>query len=280
MNILRLIKISRSRFWIYVLGTFLVGMIAAGDPRILNTQTLFILGILFLFFSFPANLMIYGINDIFDYETDKFNEKKENYEALVTPVEQSILIRKIALWFLPFTLVIFWLPTSAIIAFIIFIFTGIYYSAKPIRAKTSPPLDIIFSSIIYISPAVIGFFAAGNTNISWIGVVGGLLWAMAMQTYSAVPDIYADEQGGVKTLATFLGRTRSLIFCLIAYTLATVIGYLLLGWIPLLLGIIYLAMVVTAIVRPEKTFLIYKKFPLVNTVFGMILFFLLLSKFL
>lgn len=280
MNNKRLMNISRPRFWIYVLGTFMVGAIAAGDPRLLDLETLIILGVLFWFFTYPANLMIYGVNDIYDYDTDKHNPKKIKYEELVEPKDQRALWWNIILWVVPFFSVLFWLNWQASLAFLIFNIASVYYSATPIRAKANPPLDIIFSSVIYISPAVVGFFATGSTHISWLGVAGGLLWAMAMQTYSAVPDIEADTKGGVQTLATVFGQRGALWFCLFAYAMATVIGFVLLGWIPLVLGLIYLAMVIIAMIKPEKTFLIYKKFPLVNAAFGMILFFLLVASFL
>lgn len=280
MKIKRLINISRPRFWIYVLGTFMVGVIAAGDPRLLDLETLIILCVLFCFFSYPANLMIYGVNDIYDYETDKHNPKKNEYEELVEPKDQKKLWWNIALWVVPFFVILFWLNWQTSAVFLIFNFTSIYYSAIPIRAKANPPLDIIFSSIIYISPAVVGFFATGNMNISWLGVIGGLLWAMAMQTYSAVPDITADTKGGIRTLATVLGQNKALWFCFVAYLSATMIGYFHLGIIPILLGFVYLGMVFYTIINPVQSFWLYKKFPLVNTAFGMILFFLLVAKFL
>lgn len=280
MNIKRFINISRPRFWIYVLGPFMLGIIAVGDPRALGIETIMLLGVLFIFFTYPANLMIYGINDIYDYETDKHNPKKIEYEELVDPSDQKKLWRNIILWTLPFFVVLFYLPWEASAALLLFNLSGIYYSAKPIRAKAKPPLDIIFSSIIYISPAVVGFFATGTTAISWLGVIAGLLWAAGMQTYSAIPDIEADTKGKVKTLATVLGRNKALLFCFTAYAGSTVIGFILLGWIPIFLGLVYLAMIILTKVRPEMTFFIYKKFPLVNTAFGMILFFLLVADFL
>ncbi|MCI5051378.1 MAG: prenyltransferase [Candidatus Pacebacteria bacterium] len=276
----RLINISRPRFWIYVLGTFMVGVVAAGDPRLLSTEMLIVLGILFLYFTYPANILIYGINDIFDYETDKHNLKKLEYEELVTPDKHRYLARHIMVWTFLAAAINFFIPSYAAVALTIFLLASVYYSASPVRAKANPPLDIIFSSVIYISPAVVGFFATGNTDISWLGVVGGLLWASAMQTYSAVPDIEADTKGGVKTLATVLGEKGALWFCFFAYLSAAIIGYLHLGVIPLFLGLVYLGMVLYAIIKPEKSFWIYKKFPLVNTAFGMVLFFLLVAKFL
>lgn len=280
MKIKQIYNISRPRFWIYTLGTYMLGVIAAGDPRLLNLETLILLCVFFIFFTFPANLLIYGVNDIYDYETDKYNPKKNGYEELVTPEKQIKLWRIISFTLLPFLPIFYFLKFNTSLALLIFIFAGIYYSAKPIRAKTRPPLDIFFSSIIYISPAVIGFFATGNQNISWVGITGGLLWASAMQTYSAVPDIEADKKGSVQTLATKLGQNLALWFCFFAYMGAAIIGYLYLGIIPVFLGLVYLGMVIYAIRQPKKSFLVYKKFPLINAIFGMILFFLLATNFL
>ena len=36
-----------------------------------------------VYFLIPANILIYGINDIFDYDTDKLNPKKGTYEAFI-----------------------------------------------------------------------------------------------------------------------------------------------------------------------------------------------------
>ena len=280
MNIKKLINISRPRFWIYVLGTFLVGVVAAGDPRLYDIHTVTILVGLFFFFTFPANILIYGVNDIYDYETDKHNPKKIEYEELVTPQERPLLLRVIGLFVIPFVLLSVWLPVYAHSMLGMFILTGMYYSAHPVRAKIHPPLDILFSSIIYISPAVIGFFATGNTAISWLAVLGGLLWAMAMQTYSAIPDITADTTAGIKTLATVLGQKGAAWFCVIAYVLATVIGYICIGWVVIPLGLVYVSMVMYSILYPQTSFKVYKKFPLINTVFGCILFWVLVSRFL
>ena len=191
-----------------------------------------------------------------------------------------VLWKYIIAWCAPFVLLLLGLHSYSVLALMLFIFVSVFYSATPIRGKSNPPLDIMFSSLIYISPAVVGFFVTGNTSISWLGVFGGLLWASAMQTYSAVPDIEADQKGGVKTLATALGQKGALWFSFIAYGLATYIGYLHLGFIPVVLGIVYLAMVLYTIINPNKSFWVYKKFPLVNTAFGMILFFLLVAQFL
>ncbi len=101
MKFIDLIKISRPRFWIYELGTFFIGyLLAAKSLSDFYNNIDFI--IFFIYFLFPANLLIYGINDIFDYETDKINPKKINYEKLLTPDKHKIVYIYILSFNLPF----------------------------------------------------------------------------------------------------------------------------------------------------------------------------------
>lgn len=259
----------------YVLGTFLVGMIAAGNPFQYESSTSILLLALALFFSLPANLLIYGVNDIYDYETDKLNDKKVGYEKFLPPENHKRLWLIIALLSLPFIPLVFLLNTPALFALSIFIFMGLFYSADPIRAKSKPPLDVVFSSIIYISPAVIGYFATGNSNLEWLAVTGGILWAFGMQTYSAIPDIKADKLAGVKTLATELGERKALWFCLAAYSMSSIIGYFYVGTIALVFGLIYSAIVLLSLANSSKLFNYYTYFPLINIIGGAVLFFYL-----
>lgn len=104
------------------------------------------------YFLVPANIWIYGINDIYDYETDKLNPKKQGYEALVEPKEHKKLWTRILATSLPF---LFVLPLSitTYISFLLFLFFSAQYSATPIRAKGRPVLDSLFSAGHYIATA-------------------------------------------------------------------------------------------------------------------------------
>jgi 4-hydroxybenzoate polyprenyltransferase len=96
---------------------------------------------------------------------------------------------------------------------------------------------------------------------------------MAMQTYSAVPDIEADKKAGVSTLATKLGRVPALYFCLISYLIAAFIGSMYVGFLSIALGIVYGVIVLFTIRKPEKLFTYYTYFPLINSASGALLFF-------
>jgi len=148
LNIKELLSISRPRFWMYVLGTFLVGMISSGNPFNYDTETTILLVVFSIFFSFPANLLIYGVNDIYDYETDILNDKKSNYEKILSPAKHKKLWMIICLLTLPFIAFLFFVSTYTLCAIVVFIFMGLFYSAPPIRAKSKPPLDIIIFLLI------------------------------------------------------------------------------------------------------------------------------------
>ncbi len=78
MKLSRVLRISRPRFWIYELGPYMIGVLGAiltsqQSRETINLWRVFLFGFYFLI---PANIWIYGINDIYDYETDKLNPKK------------------------------------------------------------------------------------------------------------------------------------------------------------------------------------------------------------
>src|SRR5215203_1505144 len=128
-----IVRISRPRFWLYLFGTYLVGLAAGASS---TSDFLRLDSILFgLYFLLPANLLIYGINDIFDFETDRLNPKKAEYEMLVRPESH----RRLAMWTivlnLPFLVAAFFVARSALMPLAIFLILSIFYSAPPIRAK-------------------------------------------------------------------------------------------------------------------------------------------------
>jgi 4-hydroxybenzoate polyprenyltransferase len=278
LTLKEVILLSRPRFWMYVLGTFLVGVISSGNIFLYDATTSLLLIAFGIFFSLPANVFIYGVNDIYDYQTDIHNDKKVKYESVLKLEKHRSLWIIIGMLLIPFFPLFFIVNVSTKLALLLFFFTGLFYSASPIRAKSKPPLDVLFSAIIYVSPALVGFFITGNTNIQWLAVIGGLIWAFGMQTYSAIPDIEADRKSGVNTLATMLDEKKALWFCLIAYAISASIGYYYVGFISIGFGIVYIAMVLLSMNNISKLFKYYTYFPIINVVSGAILFFYMFFK--
>ena len=269
MHMIRwLIKISRPRFWVYITGPFLIGVVAASPVQ--SWPLIILLGV---YFTFPANLLIYGINDIFDYETDKHNPKKVAYETLVKPKEQKQLWRWIAITNAPFLLLLPLLGNNGRWAVAGFLFFGIFYSMPPIRAKVRPLLDSIFN-VLYIFPGIVGYAVVSKTLPSLYLCLAAAFWCMAMHAYSAVPDIGADRKAKIDTIATKLGKTGTLLFCLACYGLAAGLTISVLGQFSIAAGLLYgFMMIITVRARNANSVMqLYSLFPYINMGVGMALF--------
>ncbi len=273
------LKVSRPRFWIYVFGPYIVGLVAGAVTK---GQFYDIRLLLFgLYFLFPANLLIYGVNDIFDYETDKLNEKKSEYETLVTPDKWHGLWLVIAILNLPFVVVAALTAKLAIFAFALFLFLSVYYSAPPVRAKARPLIDSLFN-ILYLMPGIFAFQMISGINPPWSLVVAGGLWTAAMHAFSAIPDIEADRKAGLSTIATTLGPTGTHLFCLVAYVASSALTYPYLSYMSVALGVIYAAMMIFSKSKSgrEGVFGVYRFFPWVNAACGFAIFwYIAISKF-
>ncbi|NNE98825.1 MAG: prenyltransferase [Pyrinomonadaceae bacterium] len=279
-EIRQIIKISRPRFWIYIFGPYIVGLAAAAS----NQSDLYSwkVAIFALFFLIPANLLIYGVNDIFDYETDKINRKKIEYETLVTPEAAKRLSVIIFLFNIPFIAASYLLVSGASVPLLCFYFFSIFYSTPPIRAKTKPLIDSLFN-VLYIFPGIFAFKMVSGSYPSPLIFAAAGLWTMAMHAYSAIPDIEADKAAGISTIATKLGSTATHIFCALLYVGSAILAYKYLGHISILFALVYSTMLLISLrfSRFNAVFKIYRYFPYINAVIGFILFwYIAFEKFL
>ncbi|MDG5818480.1 prenyltransferase [Natronococcus sp. A-GB7] len=203
-----LLVLSRPRFWLYLAGPVLVG-VAYGASSV---EELFGAGAvaLFAYFLVPANVFLYGVNDIFDRDVDAANPKKEEREVRYRgqrTVPPAVALTG-GLGLALFALV----PRAAWPWIAGFLVLGAAYSAPPPRFKTTPLLDSV-SNGLYIMPGAAAYAAVAGSQPPVLAVLGGWLWAMGMHTFSAIPDIEPDRETGIRTTATVLGEKRTYAYC-------------------------------------------------------------------
>lgn len=207
-----LIKLSRPRFWFYLAGPIVVAVAyAASNPSELITITT--VG-MFLYFLAPANIYLYGINDLFDADIDEENPKKEEKEVRYRGqgfVPIVVIASGLAI-FLLFPLV----DRAAWPWLLAYLILATEYSAPPFRFKTSPFFDSI-SNGLYILPGAAAYVTVAGSQPPIAAVIGAWLWAMAMHTFSAIPDIEPDRRAGIETTATRLGEERTFAYCVIVW---------------------------------------------------------------
>lgn len=211
-----ILKLSRPRFWLYLAGPVILGVILGSESleQVYRIENI----LLFLYFLLPANIMLYGINDYFDRDIDEQNPKKEDKEEKYRDnrITDAVIGLSTALS-IPVTLML--LPTEAFPAMIAFLVLSGAYSAPPLRFKARPFFDS-FSNGLYILPFVVAYSSLTQSFPPLVLVAGGWAWTMAMHTFSAIPDIKPDRKAGIETTATFLGRKKTYLYCFILWTVS------------------------------------------------------------
>lgn len=262
-DLIYLLKLSRPRFWFYLAGPALLGIIY-GSTELLDN--LFLKTALFLYFLIPANIFLYGVNDYFDRRIDTKNPKKQGKEVKYT---KNIFVNTLVVSSGLLGLLIVYLigDIFASVIMVLFLFLSVFYSAPPLRFKTKVFLDSL-SNILYILPGLIVFIALSDFESLPLTVVfSGFTWSMAMHTFSAVPDIKPDVKAGITTTATYLGIKNTLIYCFVLWILSAGLLSLYSYYAGLLMSI-YPGLLLFYVVRNISIRKAYWWYPYINSFTG------------
>ena len=202
-----------------------------------------------LFFLVPYNLAMYGINDVFDYESDLRNPRKGGVEgAVLAPAFHRPTLLAAAITNVPFLVVLVLLggPASWLVL-LISVFAVVAYSAPVLRFKERPVLDSITSSTHFVSPAVYALALAGVAPDARtvLLLAAFFCWGMASHAFGAVQDVPSDREAGIGSVATVLGARVTVLLAAALYLAAGVFAACS-GWPTALAGLLalpYLAMV-------------------------------------
>ena len=214
--ILRLLYISRPVLWINTVGPATVGMWLAGDLWSWGALPII------LWLTLPFNLLIYGVNDVFDQETDAQNPRKGTLEgARIENSEVRPIALGVALSNVPFLVYFaFFVPPSAVAWMLLYALLFVGYSVPPARFKARPYLDSL-SNAAYAFPLVFVPLALGKWPV-WPAAVGLMAWSAAKHTFDAVQDVNEDRKVGITTTAVRLGPGGVVLWSGTFWTLATV----------------------------------------------------------
>ena len=257
------LRLSRPRFWLYLAGPVVVGVAYAATRPAELFDPLAVA--LFLYFLLPANVYLYGINDVFDADVDAENPQKDDREVRYRGdrLVPGLVVVCAALGVAFLALV----PLYAAVAMGAFLALAVGYSAPPFRFKTTPIIDSA-SNGLYVLPGVVAYTGVAGTAPPVAAVAGGWLWAMGMHTFSAIPDIEPDRRAGIRTTATLLGERRTYAYCTGCWLAAAGVFGLVHPFFAVVLGTypLFVAGIVAADVDVDRA---YWWFPAINTVAGM-----------
>nr|WP_221276988.1 UbiA family prenyltransferase [Deinobacterium chartae] len=213
---MRLLWISRPALWINTVGVAVVGLWLTG--RLWSWDPAFLVTLLWL--TLPFNLLIYGLNDVFDQAEDARNPRKGGLQgARIRADEVPGILWGVALLNLPFVAFAAWrLEAGALLWMALTAGLFVAYSWPPLRFKARPFWDSL-SNVAYALP--LGLIPAlfGETPNGW-ALAGLMAWSVAKHAFDAVQDISADHRAGTRTIAVVLGPRGTALWCLGWFALA------------------------------------------------------------
>lgn len=206
---------SRPLSWVNTAFPFAAGYLFFAQ----SVDPLLIIGT--LFFLIPYNLLMYGINDVYDYESDMRNPRKGGVEgAVVAKKYHRLLLSWSYILPMPFVIALAILAPQSLLVLLGCLFFVIAYSAKGLRFKEIPFLDSITSSLHFVGPLLFALSCVGWPQQAWPIVIAFFFWGIASQSFGAIQDIIADREAGLKSIATVLGARKTLYFALANYLIA------------------------------------------------------------
>src|SRR5690606_32465117 len=197
---------SRPFSWINTAYPFAAGYLVATGGRV---DVALVVGT--LYFLVPYNLLMYGVNDVFDYASDLRNPRKGGIEgALADPATARVTHRRIlracVATNVPFLVALLLLgdPLAGVVLALV-VLGVVAYSAPRLRFKERPFLDSFTSAMHFAGPllyALVLVDADLAARSVWPVLVGFVLWGMASHAFGAVQDVRADREGGIASVAT------------------------------------------------------------------------------
>jgi 4-hydroxybenzoate polyprenyltransferase len=174
-------------------------------------------------------IVIFGVNDVYDYESDKHNPRKQGSSLQGQVLEPIYHVRTLKAAKISTAIIIlsslypFWVMDHFITALripafaLIILLLSWQYSSLPLRLKERPMLDSLANGAGVWLVWACGF--SGHCNVSLRTVfITKKGWALALSASSlhvlgAMADFQSDTAAAQQTIAVFLGQRIAAGFC-------------------------------------------------------------------
>ena len=194
------VQAARPGFWLTSVWFYLVPV---GGRHVLDRAE-FWLGVVYV--TFPLGVLLYGWNDIVDFEADRLNPRKGTYlfGARGTPERLARLPWQIALVQVPFAIVFTLLLGPKALAWFAALVAGTaMYNCQPFAFKGRPGFDVL-NQAGYLLVFVLASWLNHVPQVPWFTFLFGAMFAMHSHLFGQIMDLEPDRRAGRRTLAGFL----------------------------------------------------------------------------
>jgi 4-hydroxybenzoate polyprenyltransferase len=200
-----LLQVSRPGLWS---TTALFYLMPLGHADFFHSGKLW-LGLFFVLF--PLGLLLYGVNDIVDAETDALNPRKGTFMFGSRGAREQLAALKwqIAVVQISFAVTFYFFIGPRILWWyaLLLLAVGIY-NAPGIAWKGRPPFDVLIQAS-YLLVFVLSSWLNNVPQLPWQTFLFGAMFAMHSHIFGEVMDIEPDQLSGRRTTATSIGRVRA-----------------------------------------------------------------------
>jgi 4-hydroxybenzoate polyprenyltransferase len=201
--------------WLWTALMFLVGIGDFSNFSIISVLEL-------ILFTFPLNFYLYGFNDIYDWKSDRINDRKKGLQGIAPSDSELKWLRKMV-WFSPIIFIIIALFSrniEHILLSMLFVLLCFTYSYNKIRIKEIPILDTINSAAIYTIPGLIAYSLHASIFTLPFYIFLLILPYMGMHAVTTLVDIEVDKRAGMKTVGTVFGAKGAVAYSIILFVIA------------------------------------------------------------
>jgi 4-hydroxybenzoate polyprenyltransferase len=217
-----LIQVSRPGLWT---TTALFYLMPLGRHDIFHSK-IFWIGLFYVLF--PLGFLLYGVNDIVDAETDRFNPRKGTFlfGSRGESTQLAALRWKIALVQIPFVLLFTFLVGPRMVWWLATLLLAVtLYNAPRFGWKGRPPFDVLIQAS-YLLVFVLSSWLNHAAQLPWPTFLFGALFAMHSHVFGEVMDIAPDRLSGRRTTATQMGSVHAKFLIASLLSVESVLVYL------------------------------------------------------
>jgi 4-hydroxybenzoate polyprenyltransferase len=202
-RLLLLIQVSRPIVWPVLPLVYGLGMHAARAP--LSGVAI----VQMVLLTFPMNLIGCGLNDIYDYESDRRCPRRRAIWGAVVRAEDQSFVWQACIAMMP--LVLFGACLSRnwdnFVATVSLVLVAWLYSVPPVRLKERPPLDSLANGLGYfLLPLMMGYSLGADPRTMPLRYYLLALCVCGVHALATAADYEADRAAGHRTLAVAFGR--------------------------------------------------------------------------
>jgi len=179
-----------------------------GHADLLHSGKLW-LGLFFVLF--PLGLVLYGVNDIVDAETDALNPRKGTFLFGARGAREQLAVLKwhIVVVQVPFAAAFYFFIGPRILWWYALLLLAVgVYNAPGIAWKGRPPFDVLIQAS-YLLVFVLSSWLNHVPQLPRQTFLFGAMFAMHSHIFGEVMDIEPDRLTGRRTTATMIGRVRA-----------------------------------------------------------------------